>query len=939
MTQTGQLLRLARGARSEATDGDLLLRYARDRDEAAFAEVVRRNGPLVLRACRSVLGEATAEDAFQATFLLLARRAARLTRPGPLAGWLHATAVRVARDARRAAARARRREAAREAPRSVPADDLTWREVREVIDAELAALPEKYRVPLVLCYLQELSYEESARRAGCTVGVLRGRLERGKERLRRQLARHGLPLSLPALVLGPPAAVSAALEAAALATVRAATTGGPVPAAVAGLAGQRAGLWAVLLTPAAVALAAVGAVLAGAAHPAADPPAADPPRPAARVAPGEPAPRTDRFGDPLPEGAVMRLGTLRGTANITSFGVAADGAVLTVGSEADVRVWLPNEDSPEPAVRVPLKAPDGWAIRSHASPDAKRVACAAPDAVVVYETRGAKRPAEVATFKIAGATALTFSPDGAGLAVVTGGRAPAVHLCDVKAGKSWALAEGLRHVEQVAFSGDGRRVGVTTWDEFLMWDTASRGELARWAPDGVKLAAVALDRTGGVLAARVYEPATEAYLNVRFLDAQTGRPRAGLAAAAGGHWVSFAPDGKTVLIGDDRGGAVVGSESRKVDPPVRRRDELWTRCEPTGGAVHSRRQGARRDEREGAVPVGRRDRRAALPRGPLGPPLRPGRRARRLPRRQVVRDGDGLPDQGVGRIKVWDAAGGKLVATVPASYLWANNLEFAPDGTGLYTPAPVPGQLSRWEVATGKEARRFTADPRRPAQTMTLGLRLSENGKVLTAVTLSRVRGEETQILTTWDATTGERQFTKELDRDEWRPYRYQLNFSANALHASIYGNVFLTPDGPAKDRLPPRTLGPGFDAGAFSGDGTRIAFTHLTPDDAGNRMQAVVYDPVTGTKLCDLPPGSGGRVALSPNGEVLAAAGLTDLTFWSVTTGKRIARYKSPPPEKGITVYSFARAIRFTPDGTKLLTGHADATALVWAVPAGPAR
>src|SRR5262245_47027245 len=100
-----QLLRLARTASptdtSATTDTELLRRYVTGRDEAAFAELVRRNGPLVLRVCRHVLGEAGADDAFQATFLLLVRSARRLTQPGSLAGWLHAAAVRIARDARR----------------------------------------------------------------------------------------------------------------------------------------------------------------------------------------------------------------------------------------------------------------------------------------------------------------------------------------------------------------------------------------------------------------------------------------------------------------------------------------------------------------------------------------------------------------------------------------------------------------------------------------------------------------------------------------------------------------------------------------------------------------------------------------------------------------------------------------------------------------------
>ena len=113
MPSATSLLELARstGPLAVATDADLLARYIADRDEAAFAEIVRRNGPNVLRACRTIAGPDAAEDAFQAVFLLLARKAARITRPGSLAGWLHAVAVRTARTARRSAARRRKHEA------------------------------------------------------------------------------------------------------------------------------------------------------------------------------------------------------------------------------------------------------------------------------------------------------------------------------------------------------------------------------------------------------------------------------------------------------------------------------------------------------------------------------------------------------------------------------------------------------------------------------------------------------------------------------------------------------------------------------------------------------------------------------------------------------------------------------------------------------------
>lgn len=149
----------------DTTDSDLLVRFAQERDEAAFAELLYRHGPMVLGVCRRVLGNHhAAEDAFQATFLLLARRAPRLGRPVSLAGWLHTVARRTARDAVRRARCRHKRELAH-APPNARGDDMTWREIRQQLDTEIARLPAVYRPPLILCYLENVSQPEAARSA------------------------------------------------------------------------------------------------------------------------------------------------------------------------------------------------------------------------------------------------------------------------------------------------------------------------------------------------------------------------------------------------------------------------------------------------------------------------------------------------------------------------------------------------------------------------------------------------------------------------------------------------------------------------------------------------------------------------------------------------------------------------------------------------------
>jgi RNA polymerase sigma factor (sigma-70 family) len=187
-------------------DRGLLERFVAGRDEAAFEVLVRRHGPMVLSICRRVLRQAEdAEDAFQAAFLVLARSARAVRKADSLPSWLHGVAYRVAANLKRALARRRTHEATAAVHHETAAtEEVSWREVRVALDEELARLPDRWRAPLVLCYLQGKTRDEAARELGWSVGTLRGRLERGRNLLRRRLTRRGLSLSA-ALLGGTPA--------------------------------------------------------------------------------------------------------------------------------------------------------------------------------------------------------------------------------------------------------------------------------------------------------------------------------------------------------------------------------------------------------------------------------------------------------------------------------------------------------------------------------------------------------------------------------------------------------------------------------------------------------------------------------------------------------------------------------------------------------------
>src|SRR5262249_36451434 len=171
--QTWLLSHLHHVVRAEGADADWLTRFVANRDEAAFAQIVGRHGPMVWRLCRRLVGDVhLAEDCFQATFMALARQAASIRRPNALAAWLYGVAYRVAAKAR--AERGRRATLGGEAvatcadPRPNALDRLTGRELITVFEMELERLPESYRLPIVLCCLEGLSLEEAAGLLGWT---------------------------------------------------------------------------------------------------------------------------------------------------------------------------------------------------------------------------------------------------------------------------------------------------------------------------------------------------------------------------------------------------------------------------------------------------------------------------------------------------------------------------------------------------------------------------------------------------------------------------------------------------------------------------------------------------------------------------------------------------------------------------------------------------
>jgi RNA polymerase sigma factor (sigma-70 family) len=334
-TLSNLLTHCTRSARRDAApDGELLRRVGRTRDSEALAELVRRHATLVWGVCRRRLRhEADAEDAFQAVFLALVRQAPQLDADRPLSGWLHTVADRIARKAQARALKRAAAEVTADPPGTadVPAEAGT-REFLATVDEAIAGLPRRLGEPVVLCCVEGHTRDEAAEMLGCSVPAVKARLERGRRLLRRALERRGIALPAAFLAIGIGASpVRAALRAR---TVESAF--GPPSPGVAALV-STTGSFPWKFATALVAAAAIGLTAIGLGQ--ADPPKDQPPAkgavpPAAKKK--EMRPVADRLGDPLPEAALLRLGTRRFRHPGTALALALspdEKTVLTIGSE------------------------------------------------------------------------------------------------------------------------------------------------------------------------------------------------------------------------------------------------------------------------------------------------------------------------------------------------------------------------------------------------------------------------------------------------------------------------------------------------------------------------------------------------------------------------------------------------------------------------------
>jgi RNA polymerase sigma factor (sigma-70 family) len=562
------------------SDAQLLERFVAHRDEASFELLVWRHERMVLGVCRRLLDDAhDAEDAFQATFLTLVRKANAISKRESVASWLYKVAYRVALRLRSG----RARHSVVEFPPGVPAasaqDEPTtaavWRELRPLLDDEINRLPRKYHVPVVLCYLEGKTYDEVARQLGCSRGTLAARLSRARDLLRRRLLRRGVALStgLLALLLAEQAAEAAVPAVLVASTVRAALFGGPGKAVAAGVISSRVAaltqgaLQAMLFTKikmVAVMLLAASAAGVGTGvlnyRTLAQDPAGEAQNERRKVKVDDevdPPPRAAKQPNKEAEDAGWQeRATLKGhEKSVMSVAFSPDGKTLATASlDGVVRLW----DVATGKERAAIEAQSGGQAHGVAfSPDGKHLAAGGgkrgeSGLFSLWDTATGQQVAIFAREKDI-VTSVALSPDGQWLA--SGCRDSGVCLTYYSRdrGETHYLKDHTLPVFAVAFSPDGKLLATAGGEEFLkddnkpgeliVWATATQKKL--WAYQAPKtLASVAFSPDGRLLATSGADGTT------RLLDAKSGK----VIRELKGHedmvrCVAFSPDGKTLATG------------------------------------------------------------------------------------------------------------------------------------------------------------------------------------------------------------------------------------------------------------------------------------------------------------------------------------------------------------------------------------------------------
>lgn len=930
----------------EASDAELLALYLDQGEPTPFRLLLQRHAGLVWAVAHRVLQHhQDTEDVFQATFLLLARKAASIRDRSALASWLHGVATRLALRLK-----AQRRRALIPATDSAdgasPGAQLEGRELQQLLDEELQRLPEKYRLPLILCYLQDHTHEEIAQQLSWPLGTVRGRMARARDLLRRRLERRGVLLALPAVgVLLAACSARAAVSVELLAQTGYLAVGTPAAARVlspqvawlledslASLVGSSLRRWVALCLT--LMLGGLGVGVLGSVTP----PKTVQATPIASAEPPLP-PASDNHGDPLPVGALGRLGSTRYAhgQEISALAFSPDGKVLVVGG-IDRAITLIDARSGKVIRR--LEKPDAEIVNgSHRgvlslimTPDGKQVA--------VVDRKGAETPAMLRILDVAtgavraevtlenlgskGGIPLAISPEGKLLAV-GGSRKQPVLLLETATGRVALQLHGFSGIPTgLAFSPDGKTLATSISRDPVvhLWSVATGKERAAIPGSRGGQTALAFSRDGKYLAATSLR-------GLRVWNLGAGQEILALGESIFGQpeHVQFSPDGKLLLVAATTGCHLVDVARQKVLRSVST-TRSWgipsarpaAAFSPDGKTLAFAQRGGQIALQDPLTGVDRRLDRGhragitALAFSPEGHLAASGSWDRTIhlwdvhTRKSLHRleghagaisalafspDGKLLASASTDKddvgVHLWETKTGRRIALLPVRGILVTSLAFTVDSKqlgvgGINTP------LEFWDVATQKVVQRIGVE-----NAEFWAFLCNKDGKSLHTMGFDVGSREARGLLATWDLATGKSRATFEI------PFSRLARFS---------------PDG--------RLLA-----------ATGIVSTGLHQHEMVTTLYEVTRARPVGTitEALDrsaLAPQLFARqscMAFSPEGACLALPGKGGtILLWDVKANKERARLAGHGAE--------VHALAWSPDGKLLLSGSLDGTIHLW--PAG---
>jgi RNA polymerase sigma factor (sigma-70 family) len=890
----GEVLHRLRGVlgaarNGEPTDRQLLERFAAAQDQRAFVTLVRRHGAMVLGLCRRTLGqEQDAEDAFQATFLVLAQKAGSLRWSDSVGHWLHEVAHRIALRVKTSRLRrcVHEMEAGEMAKRDASVPRADWRAFCSILDDELQRLPEKYRAPLVLCYLEGQAQAVASERLGCSEATLNRRLAEGREQLRIRLERRGITLSAALLAIGVSREAASASVPAALAatTLKGAvqTAAGQmlegVSAKVLSLAGETMQTMTCTTAKLGMTLFLAISLIAGTgllAYQNLGQSGDD-----AKGTPGSKDPANQKRGaeeDPLPVGAIARLGSLRLQQDdrISMLAFSPDGTTLvTSGGLSDGQQRL---------MRGFVVGRMGRFERR--GPDPRQTRITLWDPVSGKELRKLQGIGTTAPpTGLRGIAKVAFSPDGKTLlllGVQTTGQesVPVFQVSDVATGKEMSQVKcpGLPlggSGSGIEFSPDGKTIAVTSNMQerpqlvkgaIQLWDSGTGKRIAEWAGDS-SINTLAFSPNGKLLA--LASAAKDAA--VRLWDIQTQKELRRMEGSEGYGRLAFSPDGKLLAATGTANTATVwdAATGKAIHKLEGHKGVLWSLAfSPDGKTIAS--TGADNMVRLWSCDTGKVQHEWKVALNGFTPLAFSANG-------KVLAVGTTGTDSTRGMVRLLETLTGREVGPKARSHAPLHRVACSSDGRIIATVGK-DDVVRLWEAASGKEIRAFSDDG-------ATSLALSPDGKKLIVV------GQDATVRLR-DASSGKELSKFELATDGPVPRSFFSPDGKLLLAVGQKSEVALWNVDTGKVVRSFKLPTPEVRSAAISLDGKRVAI--------GGNGRIYIWDVATGRVLSwkkkreMLTPDGALALSFSPDGHYLASSQPQSIRIWEVATGEVVDERK----------------------------------------------